>query len=923
MGGIGSLLRAAAADTRLLSSQKSEGDIATNKIEASRLFEFPSDAVFQEAVTEDRSENASRLDYRLPHCCTHAELRTAPSTGLLLVSTMSPKSSPSPLIIIHDTILKIVQAARCQPSKEHAGLPLISELRRLDETDKRFSRQIDPLSSLTAREEAERSEKACLHLLTGVHSTPETLQALDHAFSELLEFNIVDAVNPDTIIADHAHHILLRLPSLELFPKQLDHLIGPEQIRSLPDACFTNGDKRLRNMVASRLLSRNLIAVAVQATLPLPERRNPRIAIQPVLDMVMELLEALVRLSHRKSFTEKMVILTVFLLQTWHRILCLHRWGHLGAHLHHGTSAAQNNFLEIRGQSLLRDTLTAAPASMDIPPYMCKWAFELVRTDRANVGADFSPLLDRFAKKFGLLPPRCVFSGVWRQCDGLSPAHCMRFTGARIEDQSAHVVSCSRRCRSLYWNEKSYRAVVGTRAVLLGAIDDLRYCSASERTLAISHVWSHGQGGRIDGSKSTGFNECLHARYSTIAHSFGCDSYWMDTPCIPEEHSLRREAIIGINPVFTSATVVLVCDRDLMAIDVSSGNVHAYEELLSTLLVCDWNVRAWTLLEAVKGAEALHLLCLNDQVIRLSDVLRIVHAQGDMALANLCLAANHLLPKSRVGYNGTLESTGAMLNHRHASRTGDEIVIWSLLLDTTLRPMPLCTTAEQFWRNRQSVNTAFLVSDVPRIRNVPGLSWAPSRPDFPLDYSSTRPSRQFAYEGDGSALAIIYQDIESDGRGRETFTGIHAEWLMCRLHDIDLRHAILELVKVWFTALLWVLNVPRLRTFIYQRSRAQLQELEWRFDYFAAMCRISASTRGELRRIKDEMSGGCRDVALLRPMQRRVAHNVVYDSRGFEEGFPMVLVTSRDGHFWTWERVIEWDREVPLPPFRRETVDIE
>ena len=59
-----------------------------------------------------------------------------------------------------------------------------------------------------------------------------------------------------------------------------------------------------------------------------------------------------------------------------------------------------------------------------------------------------------------------------------------------------------------------------------------------ETTIAISHVWSHGQGGRPE----DGMNQCLHERYKRIALLPDCDSYWMDTACIPNDlNSAKRQ----------------------------------------------------------------------------------------------------------------------------------------------------------------------------------------------------------------------------------------------------------------------------------------------------------------------------------------------------------------------------------------------
>ncbi|KXJ89139.1 hypothetical protein Micbo1qcDRAFT_235473 [Microdochium bolleyi] len=275
--------------------------------------------------------------------------------------------------------------------------------------------------------------------------------------------------------------------------------------------------------------------------------------------------------------------------------------------------------------------------------------------------------------------------------------------------------------------------------------------------MAISHVWAHGQGGRPEhklrvGEEVGGMNECLHRRYASIAERMGCDSYWMDTPCIPEDKELRSEAIRGINDVFINSKLSLVCDKDLMSIDVSSvsgpdaidgtysaAGILARECLLATLLVSDWSVRAWTLLEAMKGRNNIYILCGNNTVLPLKDTLEIVCHYGAVDIAILYATAQHLLPSRPAGHAAgdrdlikrglvSVEEAGSLLSHRHASRDGDDIIIWSMLFNETPS-----MTAEEMWLDPKyphaatGVNSGFLVSSAPRIKGSKGLSWAPSR----------------------------------------------------------------------------------------------------------------------------------------------------------------------------------------------------
>jgi hypothetical protein len=201
----------------------------------------------------------------------------------------------------------------------------------------------------------------------------------------------------------------------------------------------------------------------------------------------------------------------------------------------------------------------------------------------------------RYGELFGKWPARCRDNN--QPCDGKSPKNCQRFVGAIIENQSAHDWICNRNmCTRVFWDEDSYRSIpgipgVGARAVCIRSTDksNFKYREASNKTLAISHVWSHGQGGRpehiLDNPDPGGMNSCLHDRYVSLARDFGCDSYWMDTPCIPESHDLRAESISKINSVFYHSRATLICDRDLADIDITNMTISLRESILATVCV--------------------------------------------------------------------------------------------------------------------------------------------------------------------------------------------------------------------------------------------------------------------------------------------------------------------------------------------------
>lgn len=430
----------------------------------------------------------------------------------------------------------------------------------------------------------------------------------------------------------------------------------------------------------------------------------------------------------------------------------------LRTQLKSGYDYGLNEYMALQGMPISRavyDKNCATQLTSDPPAYMCNWAFRLVSTERSSINLDFRRFHARFNTCFGGRPARCIGN---QPCNGKSPESCERFVGTRVEDQSMHDKDCLEPliCKKLYWDESSYRAVQTTRAVCIKTTSDrlLRYCMASERTLAISHVWAHGQGGRPE--ETSGMNICLHHRYASIAQNAGCDSYWMDTSCIPEDDELRSQAIRGINGVFLNSKITLVCDKDLMELDFSeiattcreygkpsTGAILNSERLLSTLLVCDWNVRAWTLLESMKGRSSIHILCQDNVIVSLKELIQIVCDHGAIDIAILYVTAQHLLParpadkaagdRSRIKRGLiNLEEAASLLSHRHASRDGDDVIIWSLLFNEQA-----FKTAETLWRadssgHTDNINSGFLLSSAPRLKDTKGLSWAPSRPAIRL-----------------------------------------------------------------------------------------------------------------------------------------------------------------------------------------------
>ncbi|KAM0278394.1 hypothetical protein ACHAQH_005216 [Verticillium albo-atrum] len=399
--------------------------------------------------------------------------------------------------------------------------------------------------------------------------------------------------------------------------------------------------------------------------------------------------------------------------------------------------------------------------------------------------------------------------------------------------------------------------------------------------MAISHVWSHARGGR----PHTGINACMHALFSRLAQRHGCDGYWMDVMCLPDEQKLRKEAIGYINQVFGDSTCVLVLDRDIMDVDVSQLSVATWEKLFATVLVRDWNVRAWTTLEAVKGCRGLELLCRDERTVSLRDCLAAVRQKGRVDLAILGLAVQHLLPAppSSAGPppGRTVEKVGSILGFRHATRAGDDMVIWSLLSN-----LPVSFTPQDFWQSLvgRTIPTAFLVSDAARLQKTPGFFWAPATPYIrgPTTKYGAKIWPHLAYDGLGSQHALV------------SATGLQGPWLVYEYDSGD--------------------------DDTYRDVSFRFQEYDGngvlRTVFFENTPVVNACWRRSV-----ELHKKHKPVALLLPVEED--SDAVFpistdpDVRDEERGQIVVMCTSDDGLEWTWRGVEDWAPWLEMPEMRR------
>ena len=751
----------------------------------------------------------------------------------------------------------------------------------------------------TSEQGASRTRTFCIELFNLVDESPSHPGRLDRKFCELLECEFYPTMNDspfrdeprseiEGMIIQQTLQLLRRLPETPLELPGLTH--------DIPTAYFSpareQNDAYARvweNLRIASYLSTNVIRMAMCVVIyPFIGKGK----LSELLNHVAALLDSAAHLYSAAKTSEaryKWFITRAFLWASWQRTVLIYFSFLQSINLTSGvddeqaiSAALLQSFSPTPGMSL--QEMSKRYAAVGKSHYMCTWAFELLRKSPVCMSMDFRRFHQLYSSHFDRYPARCSPNGKL-SCKGDHPHSCQRFVGMAVKDQSAHDRRCTG-CEKLIWDEKSFRSASTAKAI---SLEDkvgtkLNYRAASERTLAISHVWSHGQGGRPE----TGMNGCLHERYKTIARSMGCDSYWMDTPCIPTDHFLRREAIRNINQIFAQSKATLVCDRDLMDIEIPANiSIQLRELILVTAMSSDWNIRAWTFLEAFRARQSIHLLCKNNTTISLKETIEVVHRKGSLDIGALLLTVPHLLPRTRrldgpstatvekspesrrmrqryePLHQGFLavENSGMFLSHRPASRPGDDIVIWSLLLEEKVYE-----NAIDFWRGRQDhiIHTSFLVSTSPRV-NIWRLGWAPVSPHIFLDASAESEPRSMG-------INQVYSEV-----GRITAEGLKGNWLFCKLGRLAMTFSKFPLGR----KALQSSNIKAIH-------RKFLREYEW--------------------------------AALLRPAIMNESGELVPAPNQEDVSRILVVVCGsnvpHDDTVWEWRGVHEWDPGERLPTFK-------
>lgn len=371
---------------------------------------------------------------------------------------------------------------------------------------------------LSKDERARRGSARCETLFHAAACETNHLAKLDEVFSSFLYSHLKSAELPPEAITAKVNAILSRLTARPPAPQQLPPL--------LPTCYFADALSWETLHVAS-FVPENLIRLVANevALRGLRHRLNLSDILTEVATMINVVCERELEQSSYQWF-----IVRAFLWALWHRLNILNQYFQCRENIRQGSSSYGSEFEPPIPFSVHPGTDIAEfmvrMSREGKADNMCSWALELIRNDPMCLGLDFRLLHHRFTSVFHNIKTRCRPSST-QPCDGLGP-NCLRYKGTQVSDQSAHDDSCAFHNvgePKLNWEENSYRRLHGGKAV---SVDPkirsdtiLQYCTASAKTLAISHVWAHGQGGR----PKAGINQCLHQRYCKVARQLRCNSY--------------------------------------------------------------------------------------------------------------------------------------------------------------------------------------------------------------------------------------------------------------------------------------------------------------------------------------------------------------------------------------------------------------
>ena len=244
--------------------------------------------------------------------------------------------------------------------------------------------------------------------------------------------------------------------------------------------------------------------------------------------------------------------------------------------------------------------------------------------------------------------------------------------------------------------------------------------------MAISHVWSDGTGGGVQGEGLV--NRCLFTYFRDIARNFGCTAIWWDTISIPTERVARQTAISRMHKNFSQASHTIIHDQYLAQFPWTDDGLPCLALLLSP-----WFTRAWTALELMmsrKGKVSVifrHPSDCSSYTIQNLDHNVLAHHPAYCSRGHW--VASSLVRQLRSQQFGSIGDIMKVLRTRNSSWPRDLMVIAGLLTGHEPKvnvPGFVARTTRDIILGLVEIEESFLYHGHATMTQKGGFSWCPS-----------------------------------------------------------------------------------------------------------------------------------------------------------------------------------------------------
>ncbi|KZT11002.1 uncharacterized protein LAESUDRAFT_360461 [Laetiporus sulphureus 93-53] len=253
-------------------------------------------------------------------------------------------------------------------------------------------------------------------------------------------------------------------------------------------------------------------------------------------------------------------------------------------------------------------------------------------------------------------------------------------------------------------------------------------CMSSDNTpyVAISHVWADGLGSTTE----SGLPTCQLQRLAALTESLMPGApFWIDSLCIPEDRTSRKQAIRMMARTYSEAQVVLVIDAGIYSCPVDAP----IERRLLAIRASAWVQRLWTLQEALLARELKFLF--GGCVVDFKDFLKAGNDDDtnlDPVQTPLLLEVARLWSQRKriqKDFKLSLSEVVQSLQRRTSSKIEDEPLAIASLLGVNVKKIvdtPRSERMKALLLDLQTIPSSIIfIHDGEKLKN-PGFGWAPA-----------------------------------------------------------------------------------------------------------------------------------------------------------------------------------------------------